>query len=181
MGRSGPTALVLVGLLAIAGCGGGDSTAACDLITRADAEEILGVATRAGGPADDSTGPGSNCIWISEDSSTEPHDPVYGLVVAEGNDSEKRADFEETRDEDSRIYRVEDVDDLGDEAYYVVYTKPNNLSGKPSLPWLYVRVGDRIIDIGTHDSDERPVELAEAQTMERAAGEIAVATLTGAN
>lgn len=171
--------LVVLALVAGAACDGdGDISSACDLLSDSEAEEILGVATRPGVEDDERLDPGSSCAWVSEDSSEEPHARVYGVVISESSGSEARADFAETRDADSRIYVVEPVEGLGDEAYHVVYTEPNNLSQEPSLPNLHVQVGDRILRLGTYDSEERPVEMDEAMSIERAAADVAVAGLT---
>ena len=60
-----------------------------------------------------------------------------------------------------------------------IYTEPNGISGTPSLPELYVRVDDRVLSIGTYDSDEHPVVIPEARTIEGAVGKAAVLKLNG--
>lgn len=171
--------LGVLAVVAVASCNRDDDiSSACELLSDSDAEDILGVPTRPGVEEDERLGPGSSCAWISEDSTEEPHARVYGVTISESRGSEARADFEETRDADSRIYVVEPVEGLGGEAYYVVYTEPNNLSQEPSLPDLHVRIGDRVLHLGILDSEERPVEINEAIALERSAAEIAVAKLT---
>jgi hypothetical protein len=172
-------ALVLATLLGLvgAGCAGASETAACDLITDADAQRILGEATRAGVADDEHSGPGSSCDWISKSSTRDPHAAVYGLHISEAADSASRRDFEKTRDADTSTYDIEPVGGLGDEAYFVEYTEPTD-NGTPPLPQLHIRRGDTILVVGTYDSDEHPVRGSKARTIELAAAELAVATLT---
>jgi len=165
--------------LAAVGCGSGAPSTACDYVTDAQAADLLGEPVLAGVEPLDESRVGSYCEWIAKSSSREPQVPVYGLHLSVSDDQEQRADFDERPDERSRIFGTERVRGLGDDAYYVVYTEQANPSGPAILPELYVRVGDRILDVGVYDSDERPVTVDEAQDLERALAEIAVARLEG--
>jgi hypothetical protein len=171
-------ALAVVAGFALTGCGE-DGVTACELLTDADAEKILGVPTRPGALDDENEGPGTTCAWISEDSTEDPQAPVYGVHISESTGADARSKFEATRDERSPIYVVAPVEGLGDEAFFIVYTEKNDISQKPSLPTLLARTGDRIVRVGVYDSDERPVESDEAKTFERAAAVSAVKELNG--
>lgn len=171
--------MAVLASLAATGCGSGAPSAACDYLTDAQAEDILGEPVLEGVEPLEESRVGTYCEWISKSSSREPEVPVYGLHLSVSDDEERRADFDERRKEESDIFVIEGLRGLGDEAYFLVYTEPNNLSGTPSLPELYVRVGDRVFDAGVYDSDERPVEIDEAKGFERALAQIAVARLEG--
>jgi hypothetical protein len=166
-------AIVMVALVAAVGCDDGAGSSACSLLTDAEAETVLGVPTRPGVEEEEEIDlPETVCSWVSKDSTTDPHAPVYGITLFESDAADERTDFDETRTEDASSFVVEPVPDLGDEAYYVVYTEPNSLSGTPSLPRLNVRVGDVILHLGILDSDERPVTIDEAKVLERDAAEL---------
>jgi hypothetical protein len=162
--------------LAIAGCAG-DAPNACDLLSDAEVERILDTPTRPAELDDESLGPGSSCAWISEDSTEEPHAPVYGVHAWLRDDDEARAEFTRRRARPGRDFVTVDIPGLGDDAYFVEDTEPNNLSGTPSLPILYMRVDDDVIGIGTYDSDERPVDADEARAMQRAVARAALVNL----
>jgi hypothetical protein len=172
--------LVVLAVGMVSGCGDdGDLSSACDLVSRADAAQLLGVPARPGVLDDDNEGPGTTCEWISSASSTEAEAAVYGFFISESSESDARDAFEETRDSGSRISQIESVDGIGDDAYFVVYTEPNSLSGTPSLPDLHVRDGDRILFVGTFDSDEHPVSSDEARALELGAAKRALAGSSG--
>jgi hypothetical protein len=172
--------LLVVAALALAGCNNDDSMVACDLVTDSIAARILGEPVRPGVENDDNDGPGTSCEWISEASTKDPQAAVYGFHLREQSGSKAVDEFETRRDSTSDRYEIETSDGLGDEAYLLLYTEPND-NGTPSLPELYVRVDDTILSIGTYDSDEHPVSIPEARTIEGVAGKAAVLELTGAD
>jgi hypothetical protein len=172
--------LTFVAMLGVTGCGDDATSSACDLLTTLEATSLLGEATRPGVEDDDEMdNPGTSCAWISESSSREAEAAVYGVSFSEASGAEARDAFEDRRDEPSPIFTIEPVDGVGDEAYFVVYTEPNSMSGTPSLPVLYLRTDDRLLSAGTFDSDEHPVAADEAKTLERGAARLAVARLAG--
>ena len=176
MRRAGLWISIVCGLLVLVGCGGSDGSSACGLVSDREAERLLGVAVRPAAEDDDDQGPGSTCEWISRDSSREPEAAVYGFYIADSTDGDARARFRATRTEPSDVSVVEPVADLGDEAYFVVFTEPTS-TGMPSLPYLQVRLGDRVVQVGTFDSDDRPVSAADARTLEVEAAELALGRL----
>ena len=170
--------LVVVAALAATGCSGDDSTVACDLVKDSTAARILGEPTRPGVENDDNDGPGTSCEWISKASTTDPQAAVYGFHIREQSGDKAVRELEAKRDSTSDSYEIDPVDGLGDDAFFLVYTEPND-SGTPSLPELYVRVDDRVLSIGTYDSDEHPVTIPEARTIEGVVGKAAVLKLNG--
>jgi hypothetical protein len=179
--RSVVAGLVVVAVLAMTACSGDDSTVACDLVKSSTAARILGEPTRAGVENDDNDGPGTSCEWVSEASTKDPQAAVYGFHIREKSGSLAVDEFETKRDNTSDPYEIDAVDGLGDDAYFFVYTEPNGISGTPSLPDLYIRVDDTVLSIGAYDSDEHPVTIPQARTIEGAAGKVAVLKLGGAD
>jgi hypothetical protein len=177
--RSVVAGLVVIAALGVNGCNGDDSTVACDLVSDARAQRILGEPTRPGAENDDNDGPGTSCEWITEASTKDPQAAVYGFHIRAQSGSDAVGELEAKRDSTSDSYSIEPVDGLGDDAYYLVYTEPNGISGTPSLPELSVRVDDTVLSIGTYDSDEHPVTIPEARTIEGVVGKAAVLKLDG--
>ncbi len=176
--RSVVAGLVVVAALGIGGCSSDDSSAACDLVSDSTAHRILGEPTRPGVENDDDNGPGTSCEWISTSSTKDPQAAVYGFHIREQSGSKAVEEFATRRDSTSDSYEIVPGDGLGDASYLLSYTEPND-SGTPSLPELYVRVGDTVLNIGTYDSDEHPLTIPEARTIEGVVGKAAVLRLTG--
>jgi hypothetical protein len=172
--RAGLWVLIVCACAGLGACGGSvDASSACDLVTDGEAERLLGVAVRPATEDDENEGPGSTCEWISADSSREPEAAVYGFYVAESSDRETRGRFRATRRDLPDGFVAEGVAELGDDAYFVVSTEPT-ATGMPSLPYLQVRLGDRIVQVGTFDRDDRPVTAGEARALEVGAAQLAL-------
>jgi hypothetical protein len=158
---------VALGVVAvIGGCGGDgvDYERACRLLDADEVSEILGVEVYGGEPDFDRTIPASFCQWIIEGGdTTEGGEPALSMFVSEGSDEDSLDEFDRRRREDD----AEEVDDLGDAAYF-------EYPGDNTLPFLHVRVDDHVATIGVSDDDEHPVTDGEARKMERAAAELVV-------
>jgi hypothetical protein len=168
--------LIAGALVGFAGCGGSDAASACGLVSDREAERLLGVAVRPAAEDEENEGPGSTCEWISVDSSREAEAAVYGFYVAESSSPEARARFRSTRRAVADSFVIEPVRDLGDDAYFVVSTEPTT-TGAPSLPYLKVRLGDDVLQVGAFDHDDRPVTAGEARALEVGAAQLALERL----
>jgi hypothetical protein len=159
-----------VGAAACDGGGGGSSIkSACDLLTTSEVTAVMGTPMYSGEQDTDRTIPGTFCEWTSKDYvGEEQENPEYALFVDEASTDERREGFDSRKG----AKRPETVRGLGDGAYYYV-------KGTARVPFLELRVGDRIMTIGVSESDLHPVDDAEAKRLERAAAELIVQRLKG--
>lgn len=165
--------LLVLALLALAACGGGggDSAAptnACDLLTAEEASDLLGVPT-GGGSEDTDRSHGTYCEWVSEDSNDDGDassddgegGPSYFISVEYDSGERAVQNFESgRRSEDDDDDETEDVDDLGDDAYFEV-------NGG-----LAVRSGERVFSIFIGDNELHPLATDELRDIELRAAEI---------
>ncbi len=159
--------------LGVAACGGGDGgssiESACDLLTTSEVTAFMGTPMYPGEQDTDRTIPGTYCDWTSKDYvGEEQENPEYAVFVDEASTDERRDSF------DSRKHakNPETVRGLGDGAYY-------NIQGTAEVPFLELRVGDRIMTVGVSGNDLHPVSDEEAKRLERAAADLIVQRLKG--
>jgi hypothetical protein len=172
--------LFAVGTVAFAGCGGGDggtstndALRACDFLTDAEVDELLGTPTRS--TYDDDRGiPGSYCSWGSTDSefgdaadADYADEDVYSLDIDEIPGERGTGGFEAR----SRNDEAEPVDGIGDKAFF----EPLGNTGQSELN---VRVGDRTFSVDVFGNSKHSVTDAERRQIERRAAELAVGRLT---
>jgi hypothetical protein len=102
-------------LLACDDGGGSDIESACDLLTTAEVEQVMGTDMYGGSQDTDRTIPGTFCEWTSTDYvGEEQENPEYALFIDEGSTDERRESFENRED----AKQPETVDGLGDGAYF---------------------------------------------------------------
>lgn len=155
------------GLAACDGAGGSNIESACDLLTTTEVERIMGTPMYPGEQDTDRTIPGTFCDWNSRDYvGEEQENPEYSLFVDEGSTEERRESFDSRED----AKQPETVRGLGDGAYYYIL-------GTAEVPFLELRVGDRIMTIGVSGNDLHPVSDDDAKRLERAAADLIVQRL----
>jgi hypothetical protein len=142
----------------------GDIENACDLLTTNEVTAFMGTPMYGGEQDTDRTIPGTYCTWTSKDYvGEEQENPEYAIFVDEASTDERRDSF------DSRKHakQPETVRGLGDGAYFYI-------KGTAEVPYLELRVGDRIMTVGVSGNDLHPVSDGEAKRLERAAAELIV-------
>jgi hypothetical protein len=159
-----------VGAAACDGGGGGSSGSngdiqnACDLLTTNEVTAFMGTPMYGGEQDTDRTIPGTFCEWTSKDYvGEEQENPEYAILVDEASTDERRDSFDSRKN----AKQPETVRGLGDGAYFYV-------KGTAEVPFLELRVGDRIMTVGVSGNDLHPVSENEAKRLERAAGELIV-------
>jgi hypothetical protein len=156
-----------------AACGGTDGgpniESACDLLTTSEVTTIMGTPMHSGEQDTDRTIPGTFCEWTSRDYvGEEQENPEYAVFVDEASTDERRESF----DGRENAKQPETVRGLGDGAYYYV-------KGTADVPFLELRVSDRIMTVGVSGNDRHPVSDEEAKRLERAAADLIVQRLKG--
>jgi hypothetical protein len=145
----------------------GDIENACDLLTTNEVTTFMGTPMYGGEQDTDRTIPGTFCEWTSKDYvGEEQENPEYAIFVDEASTDERRESF------DSRKHakQPETVRGLGDGAYFYI-------KGTAEVPFLELRVGDRIMTVGVSGNDLHPVSDDEAKRLERTAAELIVQRL----
>jgi hypothetical protein len=142
----------------------GDIQNACDLLTTNEVTAFMGTPMYGGEQDTDRTIPGTFCEWTSKDYvGEEQENPAYAIFVDEASTDERRDSFDSRKN----AKQPETVRGLGDGAYFSV-------KGTAEVPFLELRVGDRIMTVGVSGNDLHPVSNDEAKRLERAAGELIV-------
>ena len=142
----------------------GDIENACDLLTTNEVTAFMGTPMYGGEQDTDRTIAGTFCEWTSKDYvGEEQENPEYAIFVDEASTDERRDSF----DSRENAKQPETVRGLGDGAYFYV-------KGTAEVPFLELRVGDRIMTVGVSESDLHPVSEDEAKRAERAAAELIV-------
>ncbi len=159
--------------VAAAACDGGsggsngsnrDIENACDLLTTNEVTAFMGTPMYGGEQDTDRTIPGTFCEWTSKDYvGEEQENPEYAIFVDEASTDERRDSFDNRKN----AKQPETVRGLGDGAYF-------NIKGSAEVPFLELRVGDRIMTVGVSGSDLHPVSYDEAKRLERAAANLIV-------
>ena len=159
-----------VGAAACDGGGGGSSGSngdiqnACDLLTTNEVTAFMGTPMYGGEQDTDRTIPGTFCEWTSKDYvGEEQENPEYAIFVDEASTDERRNSFDNRKN----AKQPETVRGLGDGAYFYI-------KGTAEVPFLELRVGDRIMTVGVSGDDLHPISDDEAKRLERAAGELIV-------
>jgi hypothetical protein len=161
-----------LGLSACAGGGESDSADgdiknACDLMTTSEVTAFMGTPMYGGEQDTDRTIPGTFCEWTSKDYvGEEQENPEYAIFVDEASTGERRDSF----DSRENAKQPETVRGLGDGAYFYI-------RGTAEVPFLELRVDDRIMTVGVSGNDLHPVSDDEAKRLERAAAELIVQRL----
>jgi hypothetical protein len=149
--------------------GGPDIESACDLLTTSEVTPIMGTPMYSGEQDTDRTIPGTYCDWTSKDYvGEEQENPAYAIFVDEASTDERRESFDSRKN----AKHPETVRGLGDGAYFYV-------KGSAEVPFLELRVGDRIMTVGVSGNDLHPVSDEEAKRLERAAAELIAQRLKG--
>ena len=171
--RSWAIAAALASAVGAAACDGGsggssgsnaDIENACDLLTTNEVTAFMGTPMYGGEQDTDRTIPGTFCEWTSKDYvGEEQENPEYAIFVDEASTDERRDSF----DSRENAKQPETVRGLGDDAYFYI-------KGTAEVPFLELRVGDRIMTVGVSGNDLHPVSDDEAKRLERAAGELIV-------
>jgi hypothetical protein len=142
----------------------GDIESACDLLTTKEVTAFMGTPMYGGEQDTDRTIPGTFCEWTSKDYvGEEQENPEYAIFVDEASTDERRSSFDSRKN----AKQPETVRGLGDGAYFYI-------KGTAEVPFLELRVGDRIMTVGVSGNDLHPVSDDEAKRLERAAGELIV-------
>ncbi len=180
IGRLRACALVaaLVSGVGAAACDGdGSSDAndriknACNLLTTSEVTAFMGTDMYGGEQDTDRTIPGTYCTWTSKDYvGEEQENPEYSIFVDEASTDERRDSFDSRKN----AKQPETVRGLGDGAYFYI-------KGTAQVPFLELRVGDRIMTVGVSGNDLHPVSDDEAKRLERAAAELIVNRLKARN
>jgi len=89
--------------------------------------------------------------------------PDYSIFVDEASTDERRSGFDGRKN----AKQPETVRGLGDGAYFYI-------KGTADVPFLELRVGERIMTVGVSGNELHPVSDDEAKRLERAAGELIV-------
>lgn len=161
--------------LGLSACdGGGESDSAdgniknaCDLLTTNEVTAVMGTSMYPGSQDTDRTIPGTFCDWTSKDYvGEEQENPEYSIFVDEASTDERRDSFDSRKN----AKRPETVRGLGDGAYFYI-------KGTALVPFLELRVADRIMTVGVSGNDLHPVTDDEAKRLERAAAELIVQRL----
>jgi hypothetical protein len=98
----------------------------------------------------------------------EQENPEYAVFVDEASTGERRKSFDSRKN----AKNPETVRGLGDGAFF-------HIKGSAQVPFLELRVGDRIMTIGVSESDIHPVSDDDAKRLERAAADLIVQRLRG--
>jgi hypothetical protein len=171
--------MLTAGLVLVA-CGGSDASgssgsshassrieSACDLLTRSEVIGIMGTDVYGGEQDTDRTIPGTFCEWTSTDYVGEEHEnPEYAIFIDEASTDDARESFDNRDDAKQR----ETVRSLGDGANFYI-------KGTAEVPFLELRVDDRVMTVGVSGNDLHPVSRDEAKRLERAAAELMVKRL----
>jgi len=170
MRRLAVAAMVATGV-GIGACGGTDGgpniESACDLLTTSEVTTLMGTPMFSGEQDTDRTIPGTYCDWSSKDYvGEEQENPEYAVFVDEASTDERRESFDRRKDAKD----PETVRGLGDGAYFYV-------KGTAEVPFLELRVSDRIMTIGVSGNGLHPVSDEEAKRLERAAADLIVRRL----
>jgi hypothetical protein len=163
--------------LGVTACGGGGSGGssssnddidnACDLLTTSEVTAFMGTPMYPGEQDTDRTIPGTFCDWTSKDYvGEEQENPEYSMFIDEASTDEARENF----DKRENAKQPETVSGLGDGAYFYIL-------GTAEVPFLELRVGDRVMTVGVSGNDLHPVSDDEAKRLERAAAELIVERL----
>jgi hypothetical protein len=157
------------GMAACGGDGGPNIESACDLLTTSEVNAVMGTPMYPGEQDTDRTIPGTYCDWNSRDYvGEEQENREYSMFIDEASTDERRNSFDSRKNaKDSETVRG-----LGDGAYY--YNK-----GTAEVPFLELRVTDRIMTIGVSGNDLHPVSDEEAKRLERVAADLIVQRLKG--
>jgi len=140
---------------------------ACDLLTTSEVTAFMGTPMYPGEQDTDRTIPGTFCDWTSRDYvGEEQENPEYAIFVDEASTDERRNSFDNRKN----AKQPETVRGLGDGAYFYI-------KGTAEVPFLELRVGDRIMTVGVSGNDLHPVSDDEAKQLERAAAELIVQRL----
>jgi hypothetical protein len=147
--------------------GSDDIENACDLLTTSEGNAFMGTPMYQGEQDTDRTIPGTFCDWTSRDYvGEEQENPEYAIFVDEASTDERRNSFDNCKN----AKQPETVRGLGDGAYFYI-------KGTAEVPFLELRVGDRIMTVGVSGNDLHPVSDDEAKQLERAAAELIVQRL----
>jgi hypothetical protein len=142
----------------------GDIDNACGLLTTNEVTAFMGTPMYPGEQDTDRTIPGTFCEWTSKDYVGEDQEnPKYAIFVDEASTDERRESFDSRKN----AKQPETVRGLGDGAYFYI-------KGTAQVPFLELRVGDRIMTVGVSESDLHPVSDDEAKRLERAAADLIV-------
>jgi len=142
----------------------GDIENACDLLTTNEVTAFMGTPMYGGEQDTDRTIPGTYCTWTSKDYvGEEQENPEYAIFVDEASTDERGDSFNSRK----HAKQPETVRGLGDGAYFYI-------KGTAEVPFLELRVGDRIMTVGVSGNDLHPVSDNEAKRLERAAAELIV-------
>jgi hypothetical protein len=159
-----------VGVAACDGGNGGSSGSnddidnACDLLTTSEVIAFMGTDMYPAEQDTDRTIPGTYCEWTSKDYvGEEQENPEYAIFVDEASTDERRDSFDSRKN----AKQPETVRGLGDGAYFYI-------KGTAEVPFLELRVRDRIMTVGVSGSDLHPVSDDEAKRLEHAAAELIV-------
>lgn len=156
----------------MAACGGDDGPnieSACDLLTTSEVTGVMGTPMYPGEQDTDRTIPGTYCDWNSKDYvGEEQENPEYSMFIDEASTDERRNSFDSRKN----ARAPETVRGLGDGAYF-------SIKGTAEVPFLDLRVSDRIMTIGVSGNDLHPVSDEEAKRLERAAADLIVQRLKG--
>ena len=140
---------------------------ACGLLTTSEVTAFMGTPMYGGEQDTDRTIPGTYCTWTSKDYvGEEQENPDYSIFLDEASTDERRNSFDSRKN----AKRPETVRGLGDGAYFYI-------KGTAPVPFLELRVGDRIMTVGVSGNDLHPVTDDEAKRLERAAAELIVQRL----
>jgi hypothetical protein len=142
----------------------GDIENTCDLLTTNEVTAFMGTPMYGGEQDTDRTIPGTYCTWTSKDYvGEEQENPEYAIFVDEASTDERGDSFNSRK----HAKQPETVRGLGDGAYFYI-------KGTAEVPFLELRVGDRIMTVGVSGNDLHPVSDNEAKRLERAAAELIV-------
>jgi hypothetical protein len=100
----------------------------------------------------------------------EQENPEYAIFVDEASTGERRDSF----DSRENAKQPETVRGLGDGAYFYI-------RGTAEVPFLELRVDDRIMTVGVSGNDLHPASDDEAKRLERAAADLIVQRLKPTN
>lgn len=140
---------------------------ACDLLTQSEVIGIMSTDMHGGEQDTDRTIPGTYCSWTSTDYVGEEHEnPEYAIFIGEASTDEARESFDNRDD----AKQPETVRGLGDGAYFYI-------KGTAEVPFLELRVDNRVMTVGVSGNDLHPVSDVEAKRLERAAAELIVQRL----
>jgi len=137
---------------------------ACGLLTASEVTAFMGTPMYGGEQDTDRTIPGTYCTWTSKDYvGEEQENPDYSIFVDEASTDERRESFDSRKN----AKQPETVHGLGDGAYF-------SIKGTALVPFLELRVGDRIMTVGVSGNDLPPATADDAKRLERAAAELIV-------